>query len=88
MQQTTVADVNDRSSKNIMLYSEEVKLAMVADPIIEYMSQPALEKTIEKTKVEMMKAAKELEFTEAARLRDEMFALQEILKEKFGIVNK
>jgi len=88
MQQTTVADVNDRSSKNIMLYSEEVKLAMVADPIIEYMSQPALEKTIEKTRTEMMKAAKELEFTEAARLRDEMFALQEILKEKFGVVQK
>jgi excinuclease ABC subunit B len=85
MQQTTVADVNDRSSKNVRMYDEEVKLAMVADPVIEYMSQPALEKTIEKTRVEMMKAAKELQFTEAARLRDEMFALQQILKEKFGV---
>jgi excinuclease ABC subunit B len=88
MQQTTVADVNDRSVRNMVPYQEEVKLAMVADPIIEYMSQAALEKTIEKTRSEMMKAAKELEFTEAARLRDEMFALQQILKEKFGVDQK
>lgn len=84
IKQTTVADVNDRSTKNMIPYEEEVKLAMVADPIIEYMSKPALEKTIENTRAGMMKAAKELEFTEAARLRDEMFALQQILKEKFG----
>jgi excinuclease ABC subunit B len=88
MKQTTVADVNDRSSKNMTTYQEEVKLAMVADPVIEYMSQPALEKTIEKTRSEMMKAARDMDFTEAARLRDEMFALQQILKEKFGIEQK
>jgi excinuclease UvrABC nuclease subunit len=36
----------------------------------------------------MMRAAKDLEFSEAARLRDEMFALQALLKEKFGIEAK
>lgn len=85
MKQTTVADVNDRPVKKAMPYQEEVKLAMVADPVIEYMNQAALTKAIEKTRSEMMKAAKDLEFTEAARLRDEMFALKDILKEKFGV---
>ena len=84
MQQTSVADINDRSHKNALPYEEEIKLAMVADPIIEYMSKAQLEKTIENTRSEMMKAAKNLEFTDAARLRDEMFAMQAILNEKFG----
>jgi excinuclease ABC subunit B len=83
MQQTSVADAREKSNKDP--FEEEVKLALVADPVIEYMSTPALEKTIEKTRAEMMKAAKNLEFTEAARLRDEMFALQAILNEKFGV---
>ena len=46
------------------------------------MTKPQLEKAIENTRVEMMRAAKEMEFTEAARLRDEMFALEKILKDK------
>ncbi|WP_299579511.1 excinuclease ABC subunit UvrB [uncultured Sunxiuqinia sp.] len=55
---------------------------VAADPVVQYMSPEALEKTIEKTKKEMQAAAKELDFIEAARLRDEMYRLQEILKEK------
>ena len=47
-----------------------------------YMSVEALEKTIVKTQKEMTKAAKELDFIEAARLRDEMFRLKEILAQK------
>jgi excinuclease ABC subunit B len=46
------------------------------------MSVSALEKTIEKTKKQMKAAAKELDFIEAARLRDEMFAFEQLLKEK------
>ena len=38
--------------------------------------------TIEKTKKQMETAAKALDFIEAAKLRDEMFALQELLKDK------
>ena len=41
-----------------------------------------MEKTIEKTKKQMKAAAKELDFIEAARLRDEMFALQNLLSER------
>lgn len=55
---------------------------VAADPVIKYMSIDALEKTIEKTKKQMKAAAKELDFIEAARLRDEMFALQNLLTEK------
>ena len=55
---------------------------VAADPVVQYMSIPALEKAIEKMKKEMQAAAKELDFITAAQLRDEMFRLQEILKEK------
>ncbi len=55
---------------------------VAADPVIRYMSIDGLEKTIEKTKKQMKAAAKELDFIEAARLRDEMFALQKLLSEK------
>jgi excinuclease ABC subunit B len=46
------------------------------------MDKKALEKTIEKTKISMQKASKDLNFKDAARLRDEMFALEKLLNEK------
>jgi len=46
------------------------------------MSKEGLEKAIDKAKKQMEKAAKELDFIEAARFRDEMFALQELLTSK------
>ncbi|MCX6239611.1 MAG: excinuclease ABC subunit UvrB [Bacteroidia bacterium] len=55
---------------------------VAADPVVKYMSTEALEKTILKTKKEMEKAAKELDFIEAARLRDEMYRFQELLKQR------
>ena len=55
---------------------------VAADPVIQYMSVEGLVKTIEKTKKQMKAAAKELDFIEAARLRDEMFALENLLSEK------
>ncbi|MDZ4838626.1 MAG: excinuclease ABC subunit UvrB [Bacteroidota bacterium] len=85
MLQTSVADSKMQKEHKYKSYEEETKLAMVADPIVEYMSKPAIEKAIQATQNRMLKAAKEMEFTEAAKLRDEMYALQEIMKEKFGI---
>ena len=64
------------------VYSEPDSLNIAADPIVKYMNKLALEKAIEKTKRSMEKAAKELNFQEAAQLRDEMFALQGLLKER------
>ncbi|MCK3682902.1 excinuclease ABC subunit UvrB [Maribellus sp. YY47] len=55
---------------------------IAADPVVQYMSIDGLEKAIEKTQKQMKAAAKELDFIEAARLRDEMFALQNILQER------
>ncbi len=55
---------------------------VAADPVVQYMSAAALEKAIAKTKKEMETAAKALDFIEAARLRDEMYRLQELLKNK------
>lgn len=63
-------------------YSEPGQLNIAADPVVKYMDKVAIEKAIEKTKLQMEKAAKELNFPEAARLRDEMFALQELAKKK------
>jgi len=63
-------------------YSGDDTTNLAADPVVQYMGVPALEKAIIKLKKEMEAAAKELDFYEAARLRDEMFKYQEILKEK------
>jgi excinuclease ABC subunit B len=61
-------------------YSGDESPNLAADPVVQYMSVPALEKAIAKIKKEMEAAAKELDFYEAARLRDEMYRYQEILK--------
>jgi len=51
---------------------------MAADPVAAYLSKDDLHNLIERTKKAMEKAAKELEFMEAARLRDEYLALQKL----------
>ena len=56
--------------------------AIAADPVVQYMSKPALEKAIAKTKKAMQDAAKKLEFLEAAQLRDELIKLEDLLKTK------
>lgn len=61
-------------------YIEDEHMNMVADPLIAYMSKGEIEKMIQKTKAAMQKAAKEQDFMEAARLRDEMFQLEKSLK--------
>ncbi len=61
-------------------YIEEEHRHLVADPVTEYMSKADIKKIWESTKTAMQKAAKELDFLEAARLRDEMYMLEEKLK--------
>ena len=55
---------------------------IAADPVVQYMTKPALEKAIAKTKKAMQEAAKKLEFLEAAQYRDELIKLEELLKSK------
>ncbi len=61
-------------------YIEPDSIEIAADPVIEYMNKPALEKAIEKAKKAMQKASKDLDFITAAQFRDEMFKLQDLLK--------
>jgi excinuclease ABC subunit B len=60
----------------------EKTTGIAADPVVQYMSVPALEKAITKTRKAMQEAAKKLEFLEAAQLRDELIKLEELLKKK------
>ena len=64
-------------------YIEQEKSTHVAaDPIVQYMSRPQLEKSIERTRKLMQEAAKKLDFIEAAQYRDELLKLEDLLKEK------
>ena len=71
---------NPKKSLNPYKIKEEINLA--ADPVLQYMKSEDIEKTIEATKKKMEKAARNLDFIEAARLRDEMFELQKLLTKK------
>jgi len=62
-------------------YFERDKPDIAADPVVRYMDKPALEAMIEHTKALMKKAAADLDFIEAARLRDEMYVLEKKLKQ-------
>ena len=63
-------------------YLENDAIAFAADPIIERMTRPQLEKSIENTTALMKKAAKELDFIQAAQYRDEIARLQKLLEMK------
>lgn len=65
-------------------YTQEEEANIAADPIIEYSTKPQLEKMIQHTEKQMKEAAKELNFIEAAKFRDELFALRAAFKKKFG----
>lgn len=56
--------------------------SLVADPVINYMTRPQLEKAIDRTRKLMGEAAKKLEFIEAAQFRDELLKLQDLLATK------
>ena len=65
-------------------YAGQAKSDIAADPVVKFMGKPELEKAIDKSKKQMEKAAKELDFIEAARFRDEMYALQVVLDKVNG----
>ncbi|GAA0877642.1 excinuclease ABC subunit UvrB [Algoriphagus jejuensis] len=69
MGQTKVAD----SKKGAKFYAEPMpgEAQIAADPVVQYLSKDKLEKLVQQTQKQMEKAAKELNFMEAARLRDE-----------------
>jgi len=83
--QTSVLDIKgyDPSNPHALAPNEDlVTTAAEEQPV--YQTIPQMEKAIAKTKKEMEKAARDLDFMEAARLRDEMFSLQKQLQEMKG----
>ncbi|MEX0968120.1 MAG: excinuclease ABC subunit UvrB [Bacteroidia bacterium] len=80
MRQTSVAD-SRRAAEPV--YEIEQGPAILYDPVVAYMTKPQMEKSIEDTRKKMMRAAKEMDFVEAARLRDEMQAMELLKREKF-----
>ena len=77
MEQTSVAD-----SKPRKIYVEPSKIRIAADPVVQYMGKNDLQKLIIETQKKMESAAKDMDFLEAARLRDELLQLKERAKEK------
>lgn len=80
MGQTIVAGIPEKGGGKF--YSEPDNVSVAADPVVQYMGTVELQKAIDLARKSMEKAVKELDFVEAARLRDEMFAFQRLLKEK------
>jgi len=80
MRATSLADSRHGEE---MSYGYKEELAVAADPIVDYLSKPAVQKAIEKTEKDMYKAAKEMDYMEAARLRDEL----EMLKNKLAALD-
>jgi excinuclease ABC subunit B len=76
-----------RPDKSVMgrAYMAPEAADVAADPVVKYMTIEALEKTILMTQKEMTKAAKELDFIEAARLRDEMYRLKELVLQRKSV---
>ena len=60
----------------------EQNQGIAADPVVQYMTKPALDKTIAKTRKAMQEAAKRLDFLEAAQLRDELMKLEDLLAKR------
>lgn len=81
IKQTSVLDFGNK--ENVIDYSENNSVIMAADPVVSHMNRQQLEKAIADTKAKMLRSAKDTDYILAAQYRDEMFALQKILLEKF-----
>lgn len=80
--QTSVLDIKGYDPSNpYALQQEESLVPSAAEEQVEFKTIPQVETAIKKVKKEMEKAARDLDFIEAARLRDEMFRLQKTLTE-------
>jgi excinuclease ABC subunit B len=79
---TSVLDIKGFDEKNpYAIAGDQDLVAVAAEEEAEYKTIPQMEKAISKIKKEMEKAARDLDFMEAARLRDNMFSLQKRLTE-------
>ena len=80
--QTSVLDIKGYDPANpYAIAPDEDIVSVAAEDQAEYKTIPQAEKAVSRIKKEMEKAARDLDFMEAARLRDEMFLLQKKLEE-------
>jgi excinuclease ABC subunit B len=77
--QTGVLEIKEDSGKRYYEYTEQQN-DIAAEEGVEYKTKPVMKKAIETAKKEMETAAKNLDFIEAARLRDKMYSLQKELE--------
>jgi excinuclease ABC subunit B len=82
IEQTSVMDFKGGVQKAYV--EKDMTDNLAADPIVQYMTKSELQKSIDKTKKDMTLAAKEMDFLLAAKLRDEMFALEKVMEERFS----
>src|SRR5690606_22401299 len=82
LEQTSVVDFRSGEAKAYV--EPEPTASIAADPLVHYMSKPQLQQAIDKVRKDMEKAAKDMDFLQAAKLRDEMFALEKTFAELFG----
>jgi excinuclease ABC subunit B len=79
MGQTAVADAR---KKEPQAYIEKQDVEAAADPVLQYMTDAQLLKSISDLRKEIEKTVKELDFIHAAKLRDEMFVLEDYLNDR------
>ena len=82
MEQTSVADFKLGEAKAYV--EPDAQSLIAADPVMEYLSEKDMKKAIDNVRKKMEKAAKDMDFLEAAKLRDEMFALEKLFEDRFG----
>ena len=78
------ADKEEVKTSAPKAYIEPETASIAADPVVQYMSRPQMEKAIERVRKQMQEAAKKLEFIEAAQYRDELLRLEDMMKERWG----
>ncbi|MBS1643180.1 MAG: excinuclease ABC subunit UvrB [Bacteroidetes bacterium] len=82
LKQTAVLDIKGfDDTKPYAIQNDSDIITQAAEEQTTYKTIPQLEKAIKQIKKEMEKAAKNLDFIEAAKLRDEMFKMQKELEE-------
>ncbi len=75
--QTKVADSKKGAKK---YYAGDEEATVAADPVVRFMDRGQLEKMVVQTQKKMEKAAKDLDFIQAARYRDELAELKKLMK--------
>ncbi len=80
MKQTSVLDIKGEPGGNYVSNEDGESITQAAESEVTYKTIPQMEKAIAQVKKKMEKAARDLDFIEAARMRDEMFKMQKNLE--------